>query len=927
MNKKPKTNSTIKLILFLVFLGLLALGINYYTEWLWFKSISFQSVFMTILLNKITIYAIVFILTFLVFFVNLWLTRRNVSEVKPRPHETEDGREIIYLDEPQKTPWQELMAGKKGKWIFIVFSLFGAFIVSSVAAENWLVVQQFLNKVSFNINDPIFKKDLGFYFFDLTFLQFIYSLLMTTLVLSTLTVGVVYILDASADIIFGDWRKLTFAKAHIAVLIALIFALKGAGYKLASYEILFSPSGLLYGATYSDVYALLIAYKTLIVISLIVAAVIIANIFVKRINWILISIGAWIVIALVLGGVYPNVVQKLIVQPNEYNKEKQFINYAIEFTRKAYSLDRAEMKDFDITYDLDISDPDHESTINNIRLWDWQPLTTTYKNLQQLRPYYVFNDVDIDRYTINGEYRQVMLSAREIDQRELAEDAKTWINQRLMYTHGYGIVVSPVNEIAEEGFPSYFIKDIPPRSTADIEITRPEIYFGEVTNSYVIVNTKQKEFDYPMGSTNAYTFYEGENGVKVDSFARKIMLSWFLKDYKILLSNDIINESQVLMYRNIQERINKVAPYLAYDSDPYIVINTENGQLYWMLDAYTYSNKYPYSQPFDAKGNNYIRNSVKVVCNAYTGELDFYVADSDDPIIQVYSKIFPDLYKDISEMPEALFAHIRYPVDLFKIQTEIYLTYHMTDPNVFYNKEDLWLIPTEVVDDKPVKMEPYYIVMKLPGEEKVEYVQMLPFTPKNRLNMVSWMCVRMDGDNYGNMLVYNFPKQETIYGPEQIESRINQNTQIAQQLSLWDQRGSRVFRGHLLVIPINNSVLYVEPLYLQADNSKLPELKRVIVAYGNTTVMEPTLDIALEKIFGEGARQSRPPTSDIDENKNPDDTKAPVVSNTIQELANQAREYYDTANERLQMGDWAGYGDNINKLNKILKQLEDAVAE
>ncbi len=931
MSKKGRTSSTLKLVIFLAFLGLIAIGINYYTEWLWFKSINVQTVFQTIILNKIILYVIVFLLTFLVFFVNLLLTRKNAKETPPRPQETEDGREIIYLDEqqPQHSPWSELISSKWGKWIFFAFSLFGAFIVSSVAADNWLVVQQFFNKVSFSISDPIFQKDLGFYFFDLTFFQFAYSLLMTTLVLTTIIVGVVYVLNASTELIFGDWRKLTFAKGHIATLIALIFALKSWGYRLSSYEILFSPGGVVFGATYSDVNALLIAYKALIVISLVVAAVIIANIFIKRINWILISIGAWIVIALVLGGVYPTVIQKIVVQPNEYNKEKQFIENGIEFTRKAYSLDRAEMEDFEIAYDLDITDSEHDATINNIRLWDWQPLTTTYKNLQQLRPYYVFNDVDIDRYTINGEYRQVMLSAREIDQSQLAEDAQTWINQKLMYTHGYGLVVSPVSEIEQEGFPDYYIKDIPPKSSVDIEVTRPEIYFGEMTNDYVIVNTKQREFDYPMGSTNEYTFYEGKNGVKINSFTRKLLLSWFLKDYKMILSSDITNDSQVLMYRNIAERINKVAPYLGYDSDPYIVINTENGKLYWMLDAYTYSNKYPYSRPFDNKGNNYIRNSVKVICDAYTGELDFYVADPDDPMIKVYSKIFPDLYKDIAEMPEALFTHVRYPVDLFKIQTEIYLTYHMADPNVFYNKEDLWLIPTEIVDDKPVKMEPYYIVMKLPGENEVEYVQMLPFTPKNRLNMVSWMCVRMDGDNYGNMVVFNFPKQETIYGPEQIESRINQNTQIAQQISLWDQRGSRVYRGHLLVIPIENSVIYVEPLYLQADNSKLPELKRVIVAYGNTTVMEPTLDIALEKIFGEGSRQPRPPTATEDDagiiDERPDDSIG--VSGTVQELAEKAREYYDRANERLQSGDWAGYGENIEKLNNVLKQIEESVTE
>lgn len=927
MSKGRKGNrSTLRLIIFLALIGLVSVFINYYTEFLWFESINLQSVFKTVILNKVAMYSSIFILTFIIFFINLMLTKRNTKDRPSRPLETEDGREIIYLEEQQKSPWGEFISGKRAKWFFLLLSAFGAFIVSSVAADNWLVVQQYLNKVPFNINDPIFNKDLGFYFFDLTFLKFVYSIIMTTLVLSTMAVGLIYILDASADLIFGDWKKLTFAKAHIAVLIALIFALKSWGYRLSSYEILFSPGGLVFGATYSDVYALLLSYKALIVISLIVALVIIANIFIKRLNWILISIGAWVVIALVLGGVYPSLVQKFIVQPNEFNREKPFIQYAIDFTRKAYLLDRAETKEFNISYDLDISDPDHADTLNNIRLWDWQPLTTTYKNLQQLRPYYVFNDVDIDRYTIDGEYRQVMLSAREIDQRELAETAQTWINQKLMYTHGYGLVVSPVNEVAE-GFPDFIMKDVPPKSTTDLEVTRPEIYFGEMTNSYVIVNTKQQEFDYPMGDTNVYSDYEGDNGIKIKSFARKLMLSWFLKDYKMVLSTDITNDSQILMHRNIMQRIQMVAPYLGYDSDPYIVINTDDGKLYWMLDAYTYSNKYPYSQPFDSKGNNYIRNSVKVVCDAYTGELAFYIADADDPMIEVYSKIFPELYKDISEMPAALFSHIRYPVDLFRIQTEIYLTYHMTDPNVFYNKEDLWLIPTEVVDDKPVKMEPYYIVMKIPGEEKAEYVQMLPFTPKSRPNMIAWMCARMDGENYGKMLVYTFPKQETIYGPEQIESRINQNTQIAQQISLWDQRGSRVFRGNLLVIPINNSVIYVEPLYLQADNSRLPELTRVIVAYGNTTVMEPTLDQALVKIFGEGAAPITTGEQGTGEPGDLPSVPSQPVTGTVQELANKARQYYDTANERLQMGDWAGYGDNINKLNEVLKQLEETVAE
>ncbi len=913
--------STIRLVIFLLILGALSLFTGLYAQWLWFESVNYGSVFTTIMMNKIALYALLFTFGFLLFYINLRITRRNMG-IREKDDTVDEGREVIYLDQERPSPWRDFMQGASAKWIFLGISLFGGLILSSVAGDFWIVIQQYFNRVPVGTLDPVFAKDLGFYFFNLNFYQFIYSTLMTGLVLVTITVGVVYAMNASSDLLFGNWRQFTVAKSHIAILVALIFGLKAWGYVLASYGLLFSPEGIVFGATYTDMFAKLLSFKVLMAISIIVALLIFVNIFIKKFNLVLISIGVWVLVAVVLGGVYPTAMQNFIVQPNEFNKERPYIERAIEFTQAAYGITDAENQQFDVDNNLDIYDPDHQNTVDNIRLWDWQPLMTTYKNLQQLRPYYVFDDVDIDRYVIDGNYRQVMLSAREIDQAELPDQAKTWINQRLMYTHGYGVVVSPVTEVEEEGFPQFFVKDIPPRFSTDLSVERPEIYFGEVTDNYVIVNTKQQEFDYPMGEQNVYTTYEGDNGIKVKSFFRKIVFSWVLKDYKMMLSNQVTNDSQILMNRNIVDRVHMVAPYLGYDSDPYIVIN-DDGKLYWMMDAYTYTNRYPYSEPFDSDRNNYLRNSVKVTIDAYTGDMVFYIADNVDPIIKTYAAIFPEVYKPISQMPEGLKAHIRYPVDLFMVQANTYRTFHMTDPYVFYNKEDPWLIPMEVVDDKSVAMEPYYIVMRLPGEEEAEYILMLPFTPKSRPNMVGWMCARMDGDNYGKLLIYNFPKQETIFGPEQIESRINQNTDIAQQISLWDQRGSRVYRGNLLVIPMGNSILYVEPLYLQADSSKLPELKRVIAGFGNKTVMEESLDEALTALFG---MDNEPGPGEG--GQTPDDTPAVSPGNeSFSELARQARQYYERAQESLMAGDWNAYGTNLEKLEAVLEQLDPGTTD
>lgn len=913
---KQSNSSIIKWIIILAVLGAISVFARYYIDWLWFSSLNFQSVFVTTVLSKILLYAGVFVAAFLFFWLNMQLTRKY--QATDRPPENDEGREIIYLH-PEVSYWTRFLQGKTSRWTFIIISLVLAYLVSATVTDQWLVVQQYLNRVPFGKVDPVFNKDLAFYFFNLSFYQLIYRTLMLILVLTVFVVAVFYMLGATAELFALEWKKFTVAKSHVAVLLASIFALKAWGYQMGAYGILYSTQGAVFGASYTDLHARLLSYKFLMIVAIIVAIMILINIFIKKINWIFYSIAAWFVIAVLLAGVYPGLMQKFVVQPDEFNKEKPYLQAAIKMTRDAYQLDTVDNKEFKIDYSLSMQDLEQNSdTVDNIRLWDWQPLKDTYKNLQELRPYYTFNDVDIDRYTVDGRYRQVMLSAREMEDIIKSEDmdsnAKSWINQRLMYTHGYGVAMSPVTEVAQEGFPEFYIKDIPPVVSTSIKISNPAIYFGETTDNYVLVNGIQKEIDYPMGTENVYTSYKGKNGIRINSMLRRLLLSWELKDYKMILANNITNKSQVLMYRNIVERITKVAPYLSYDNDPYIVIN-DDGKLYWMLDAYTYGSKYPYSQPFDQSGNNYIRNSVKVVCDAYTGELSFYVADNQDPIISSYQKIFPQLYKPIQEMPEGLKAHVRYPEDLFRIQAEIYRNFHMSDPWVFFNKEDSWVIPNEIVGGKTVAMEPYYIIMRLPGEEKEEYIMMLPYTPNGRNNMIAWMCTRMDGDNYGKKLVYSFPKQETVYGPMQIESRINQNTEISSQLTLWDQKGSGTYRGNILVIPIKNSLLYIEPLYLQAEASKMPELKRVIAAYGNTVVMEDTLEKALLKIFG--GQLSEPPS----------ETEAPVTgtaTGTTSELIKQARQYYDQANQALKQGDWAGYGDKIKLLEDVLKKLEEA---
>ncbi|TET18444.1 MAG: UPF0182 family protein, partial [Dehalococcoidia bacterium] len=604
-------------------------------------------------------------------------------------------------------------------------------------------------------------------------------------------------------------------KAHLAVLFAGIMGIVAWRYFLDAYGLVYSERGVVFGAGYTDVHAELIALRILMAAAILLGIVVLFNIFRRGIRLPMYAFGGFIVAIIVVGVIYPAIVQRFQVKPSERTREAEYIGYNIEFTKKAFALDRIEEQQFPAEEELTEEDISaNPATINNIRLWDNRPLKTTYKQTQALRPYYDFNDIDIDRYTTDGEYRQVMLGARELYQENLDPKAKTWVNQRLYYTHGYGLALSPVTEVSEEGAPTLQVKDIPPMSDFErFQIERPGIYYGERTNDYIIVNSKIKEFDYPAGEKNEETEYDGEGGVSLSSFFRRLAYAWQLGDFNILISGEIDSESRILYYRNIQRRVKHIAPFLQFDDDPYLVI-TEEGKLVWIQDAYTWSDKYPYSEPLP-DGTNYIRNSVKAVIDAYDGSVTMYVVEPEDPVVQTYWAIFPDLFTSEQEMPEDIRAHLRYPEDLFIRQAQVYLRYHMEKVADFYGKEDLWEIPEEIYRGTAQRMDPYYIIMRLPDEEKEEFLLMLPFTPANKKNTIAWLAARSDGDNYGTLLAYILPPEKLIFGPMQVENRIEQDTAITEQFALWGRGGSTVIRGNLLMIPIEDSFLYVEPVFLQ----------------------------------------------------------------------------------------------------------------
>ncbi len=891
MGNVRKVLLVLLVVLFMLFVLFMLLS-GFYTDLLWFQSLGLSSVFWTAIEAKVGVF-LVFSLLFLLFFLTNLLIARKLS-----------GWGGFFLPDQRSYITSGMV-----NVVVVVAALILSLMNGLGAIGQWDTMLRYLNQRPFGVLDPIFSQDVAFYVFTLPVYRFLRGWLMEVFVFALLGSAALYLVSQLAS-----WKQFSLwltrkASLHLAVLGALLLLVVAWGYKLSAFELLYSSQGVAFGASYTDVHARLLAYNLSFWAVILCVLLLLGGVAAKR-PWILaVGGGLWLVVALGLGGVYPAFMQQFEVQPNELFKERPYIEYNIDLTRRAYGLDQIQEFDFGSVAELTAEAlAEAEPTIRNIRLWDYRPLRDTYAQIQEIRLYYEFMDVDVDRYYLDGTYRQVSLSAREMATDQLP--SRTWVNERLQFTHGYGLAMSPVNEVTPEGLPELLVRDLPPRTPPGLEITRPELYYGEKTDNYVFVNSTIEEFDYPSGDQNITSTYEGEGGVVLDSPLKRAAFAYRFGDVAIVLSEYLTPESRVMIYRNIHHRVRQVAPFLLFDADPYLVI--VDGRLLWLQDAYTVTSMYPYSQPYHDRFN-YIRNSVKVAIDAYNGDMIFYVVDDQDPLIQTYAAIFPDLFSPLDEMPDALRAHVRYPEGLFIIQGQMNNAYHMLDSTVFYNQEDLWAVAHEIYAGSDQPMEPYYVTMKLPGEEKEEFILMQPFTPAGKQNMVAWMAARSDGEHYGKLLSYKFAKQELIYGPLQIEARIDQDPDISGRLSLWRQRGSQVIRGNLLVIPIGNSLLYVEPLYLQAETARMPELKRVIAASGERVVMANTLQEALASIGG----------APVVVTEEGEESEEGVEAAGLHDLTLSALEHYARAQEYLQEGAWAGYGAELEAMRRDLERLEE----
>jgi uncharacterized membrane protein (UPF0182 family) len=893
----------------LVAIGLILLGLtgDFLVDWLWFSAVGYLNVFWTTVVAEAVVFVAVFLPTAAILWVNGWLAARCARSQSRQPAADFEWKRTGVVTLPDvlellrhRLPWPLVIAGGAGLL---------ALLVAWGEVHNWGVFLRFLNQVPYGANDPVYDKDIGFYLFSLPAYVVIKNWMLLTLFLSALLAGSVFWVHG--DIEWSAQRRSMSpaAIAHGSMLLGCFFAVKAWSYGLDRYLLLYGDNGVVVGASYTDVHVELPALWLLIALSIVAACIACAN--VRTRTYRLPAAAAVLVFggSLVLSGLVPALFQRVFVKPSELALEKPYIERNIALTQQAYNLRQITPKPFPAEQDLTFKTLEaNKATIDNIRLWDWQPLMDAYVQLQEIRTYYKFHDVDVDRYWLNAAYQSVMLSARELNSSLLPPNAQTWVNRHLLFTHGNGVVMSPVTRKSAEGLPLFYLHDIPPVASGGPEIQEPRIYYGEETDTYVVSKGSTPEFDYPKGKDNVYAAYDGTGGVPVGGIMRRLLFAWYFNDVNLLLSSYITGDSRIMLRRNIQERVRTIAPFLRLDHDPYLVIS--DGRLYWMQDAYTTSGYFPYAQPARGFELNYIRNSVKVVVDAYNGTVEFYLMDSTDPIAATYQRIFPDLFKPFAAMPADLQKHIRYPEDLFLIQAQLYQAYHMEAAEVFYNREDLWQFPRQPGSGGTARMVPYYIIMRLPGETQAEFFLMLPMVPSRRDNMIAWLAARCDPPDYGKLIVYEFPKEKLVYGPFQIEALINQNTYISQQLSLWNQLGSRVIRGNLLVIPIESSILYVSPLYLRAEQGQLPELKRVIAAYGDHVVMEATLTDALSALFADGAAPASPRAA----------TQTPLAG-PVADQARQALDHYNRAIERLKSGDWAGFGTELDAMRGLLQAI------
>ena len=894
-------------IIFLVCLILLGLISSFLVDWLWFSAIGYFGVFWTTIIAEAEVFFAVFVATAVILWVNGSLAFRFArSQRTQRPAEFEwkptgvvTLAEVLELARP-RLPWP-------------VVIICGACILGALVAwgemNNWGVFLRFLYQVPYGASDPLYDKDIGFYLFALPAYVAIKNWMFLTLILSALFAGSIYWVHGDIEYDVQRRSMSPTAIAHGSTLLGFFFAVKAWSYGLDRYLLLYGDNGVVVGASYTDIHVELPVLWLLVGLSIIAAVAAWANVKMCSFR---IPVAAAVVVfggSFVLSGVVPVLFKRVFVKPSELELEKPYIQRNIALTQLAYNLHQITAKPFPAEQDLTFKTLEaNKATVDNIRLWDWQPLMDAYVQLQEIRTYYKFHDVDVDRYWLDGAYQSVMLTARELKSSLLPPNAQTWVNSHVLFTHGNGVVMSPVTRKTPDGLPVLYLRDIPPVSTGGPEIREPRIYYGEETDSYVIVKGSTPEFDYPKGKDNVYAAYDGMGGVPIGGFVRKNLFAWHFGDINLLLSSYITGDSRIMIRRNIQERVRTIAPFLRLDRDPYLVIS--GGKLYWMQDAYTTSDYFPYAQPVQRLDLNYIRNSVKVVIDAYNGSVGFYLMDVVDPIARTYQRIFPSLFKPFADMPPDLQTHIRYPEDLFRIQAEIYQVYHMEAADVFYNREDLWQFPREPEGNGTTLMAPYYIIMRLPGETQAEFFLMLPMVPSRRDNMIAWLAARCDPPDYGKLIVYEFPKDKLVYGPFQIEALINQNTEISQQLTLWNQMGSRVIRGNLLVIPIENSILYVSPLYLRAAQGQLPELKRVIAAYGDRVVMKETLAEALAALFEGGAAPAVPSAS-----------AGTPIAGLAGDRAREALDHYNQAIERLKSGDWSGFGTELDAMRGLLEEM------
>ncbi len=954
-NEKKRGKGLWIIVIIMAILALLFALVEFFTDFLWFKELDYVSVFLTKLFTQIKIGIPVFIVVGFLAYIILKLIKKRYF------------KKVESLDAPDE--------GTINILSWVLAALYGGIASYFCITHLWFEWLQFKNSSDFSLKDPLFDNDISLYIFQLPFIKEVCWILIALAVAFIALTVIYYMLlmtmrkptifeedddeepyepyeyetskededrftgfdrfgetgrafgdffgGAAKDSPFGKKNRqqpkkqfdsdnfhelLSIAAKELIIAGVIFFLMLGATFFLKQYDLLSVHTGAVYGAGFTDVNITLWMFRILAGLSVVAAIMFVLGISGKSIKkMIVVPVVMVLIAALGVGGQL--IVQNYVVSPDELNKESKYLERNIEYTQYAYGLNDVDKKNFSASKNLDAKDiKNNDETISNIRINDYSPTSKFYNQTQAIRQYYSFHDVDVDRYYVNGDYTQVFLSAREIDEENISN---TWMNQHIKYTHGYGLTLSRVDQVTTSGQPDSLIGNIPPESSIpEIQITNPAVYFGELTNNYVLVGTDEKEFDYPDGDSNQYTKYSGTAGIKMN-FINRALFSVREQSLKLLVSSNISRDSKIVINRNITTRVKKIMPYLKYDKDPYLV--TVDGNLYWIYDAYTVSSEYPYSEPYSASSaTNYIRNSVKVVIDAYNGNTDYYIVDQNDPIAKTLQKIYPKLFKDVKNMPESLKAHLRYPNTMFDIQAQIYARYHMNDVSVFYQNEDLWSIANEIYGKEEQEMTPNYYILNLPGQKQAEFVNSIPYTPKSKKNMTSLLVARNDGDNYGELILYQFPKSKTVYGPMQVEALIDQNTEISKEFSLWSSAGTNYSRGNLFVIPIEDSILYVEPVYLEATNSSIPEVKRVIVVFGDKIAYKSTLAEALEEMFA-GSSSS----SDSD---NQGDASNKEMSSS--ELIEAAVDAYNKAQSAMQSGNWAEYGKQLEKLEKYLKKLQ-----